>query len=256
MTPEKPVTRMWQNKEAPDRERAYNDQLEVYFDRSIGTNVEKLRNFTKYVPRQYLTYFLTRYEMFKQVLQVQGSVVECGVYFGGGVMTFAQLSAILEPVNHQRKIIGFDTFEGFPGVHDVDRAGKSPYAHESGLAVDSMDDLFEAIRLFDANRHVGHIPKVELVRGDARESIPEYLENHPFTVVSLLYLDIDLYEPTKAALEHFLPRIPKGGIIAFDQLNDATWQGETLAAMEVVGISNLRLVRSPFESAICYAVME
>ena len=247
---------MWQNKDIPDQERAYKDQLETYFDRSIGTNVEKLQNFAKYVPRQSLGYFLTRYEIFKRVLCVQGSVVECGVYLGGGLMTFAQLSAILEPVNHQRKIIGFDTFEGFPEVHEIDRAGQSPYAHPGGLAVDSMDDLYEAITLFDANRNIGHIPKVELVRGDARVSVPEYLEKNPHTIVSLLYLDIDLYEPTKVALDHFLPRIPKGGIIAFDELNSSIWQGETQAAMEAVGISNLRLVRTPFESCICYAIME
>ena len=75
-------------------------------------------------------------------------------------------------------------------------------------------------------------------------------------MVSLLYLDLGLYEPTKIALENFLPRIPKGGIIAFDELNIDGMPGETVAALEAVGISNLRLERFPFEPNVCIAVLE
>ena len=60
--------------------------------------------------------FLTKYELFKQILNVNGSIVEAGVLHGGGTLAWAKLSSILEPTNHTRKIIGFDTFEGFPSV--------------------------------------------------------------------------------------------------------------------------------------------
>src|SRR5438477_13070440 len=92
----------------------YRQALETFFKESAGSNTEKLENFPKYVPRQNLARFLARYEIFKQIKDVQGSIVECGVLFGGGLMSFAQLSAILEPYNFQRRIVGFDTFEGFP----------------------------------------------------------------------------------------------------------------------------------------------
>ena len=100
------------------------NKLEKYFEKSIGTNVEKLQNFAKYVPRQNLTTFLTKYEIFKKILDVPGSIIECGVLFGGGLMTFAQLSAIFEHVNFERQIIGFDTFSGFPSVSSVDKKTK------------------------------------------------------------------------------------------------------------------------------------
>ena len=114
----------------------------------------------------------------------------------------------------------------------------------------------ESIRLYDENRFLSHLPKVQLVRGDARETIPKYLDENPHTLVSLLYLDFDLYEPTKVALEHFLPRMPKGGIVAFDELNSAMWPGESQAVLEAVGIPNLRLKRFPWATYVSYAVIE
>jgi len=238
------------------KESDYRRSVSEYFSRGVGTTTEKLENFAKYVPRQVLTTFLYRYEMFKRILTVQGSIVECGVLFGGGLMTWAQLSAILEPVNHQRRIIGFDTFSGFADIADEDRTGTSSYLHQGEYAVDSHEDLQQAIALFDRNRFLSHIPKVELVKGDIGKTLPEFLASHQHTVVSLLYLDFDLFEPTRIALEQLVPRMPKGAIIAFDQLNSSAWPGETLAVMRTLGIRNLRIERCSFESARSFAVLD
>ena len=51
-----------------------------YFSESIGTNAEKLANFTKFVSRQNLTHFLARYELFKKILHVHGSIIDCGIF--------------------------------------------------------------------------------------------------------------------------------------------------------------------------------
>jgi hypothetical protein len=238
------------------KEGEYRRSLGDYFVRGVGTTTEKLENFAKYLPRQALTTFLYRYEMFKRVLTVHGSIVECGVLFGGGLMAWAQLSAILEPVNHQRRIIGFDTFSGFAGLAEEDRTGTSSYLRKGEYAVDSYEDLLQAIALFDSNRFLSHIPKVDLVKGDVGKTLPEYLTSHQHLVVSLLYLDFDLFEPSRIALEHLVPRMPKGGIIAFDQLNSTAWPGETLAVLRTLGIRSLRIERCPFESARSFAILD
>jgi hypothetical protein len=82
----------------------------------------------------------------------------------------------------------------------------------------------------------------------------QFIETHP-TVVSLLYLDFDLYEPTVAALKHFVPRMPAGSVIAFDELDNPIWPGETLAAVETVGLGRLKLERLPWDPYIGYAVL-
>lgn len=243
-------------KTTTERETEYRIALEKYIAKSIGSHVEKMQNFTKYAPRQSITKFLSRYEIFKKILSVQGSIVECGVLFGGGLMTWAQLSAIFEPVNYQRKIIGFDTFAGFTSITKEDRTGTSELVKKGGLAVDSYEDLKESIRLYDLNRSLSHINKVILVKGDIKKTVPRYLKKNPHTVVSLLYIDVDVYEPTVVALRHFVPRIPKGGIIAFDELNAETFPGETIAVLKEIGINNLRIQRFPFDTFISYAILE
>jgi hypothetical protein len=239
-----------------DKEKNYIQELEKYIACSPFSQVDKMQNFTKYIPRQALTKFLCKQELFKKILNIHGSIIEAGVLFGGGIMTWAQLSAIYEPVNYTRRIIGFDTFEGFPAIAKQDETATSPERHKGGMAVDSYEDLQIAIKLFDQNRPIGHIPKVELIKGDARQTIPEYLEKHPYLVVSLLYLDFDLYEPTVVALENLLPRMPKGAIIGFDEINSPSWPGETLAVLEKVGIQKLKIERFYFESYSSYAILD
>jgi len=229
--------------------------LESYFRQSIGSNVEKLQNFPKYVPTQDLRRFIGRYEIFRKALEVHGSIVECGVLFGGGLMTWAQLSEVFEPFNHTRNVIGFDTFEGFASLSAEDRTGTAAQLHEGGLAIDVEADLRRSIELYDRNRVLSHIPKVKLVKGDVTETLPRYLEQNPHLVVALLWLDFDVYEPTKKALELLVPRMPRGGVIAFDELNHEVWPGETVAVLETVGISNLQLKRFTFGSTVSYAML-
>lgn len=237
-------------------ELQFRVSLEDYFTKSVGTNVEKLQNFSKYVPTQDLRKFICRYELFKKILQVHGSIIECGVLYGGGLMTWAQLSEILEPLNHLRNIIGFDTFTGFVSICQKDKTGTAIQAKKGGLGIDIYEDLLESIKLYNRNRFIKHIEKVKLVRGDIAETLPDYLETNPHLVVSLLYLDFDIFEPTVVALRYLKPRIPKGGIIAFDELNHEVWPGETIAVMQEIGIHNLRIERLPFGSTMSYAVME
>ena len=236
-------------------------------EQQVGKNIErifnycsdpveiKLENFPKYVRRQHLKRFLALYELFKLVLPVKGSVVECGLYKGFGLMSWAKLSTMLEPENLTRRIYGFDTFSGFPSVADQDENPVT--AHEKGsLSADSHGELLELIAEYDRDRFLGHIDKVLLIKGDVVETIPQFIATHPHLVVSLLFLDLDLYEPTKAAIEHFVPRMPRGAVIAFDELDNPMWPGETMALLEGLGIRKLGLRRLEWDPYIAFAVLE
>jgi hypothetical protein len=240
------------------QDRQYTAGVGDYFEQGLGTTVDKLRNFAKYVPRQTLSSFIAKNEIFKRIVNVHGHIVECGVFLGGGLLTWAQLSAIYEPYNHVRRVIGFDTFTGFPSLdeRDYSKDNVEGYTCPGGLATNAYDDIQAGIALYDSNRPIGHIPRVELVRGDASKSIPAYLAEQQHLVVALLYLDFDLYEPTRAALETFLPRMPKGAVLAFDELNQAEWPGETLAAVDTIGLRKLRIERFPFMPQISFAVLD
>lgn len=234
----------------------YDLLMSEHFADSKGSVIDKLNNFTRFVSRQSLALFLAKNEIFQKVLKSHGAIIEAGVFMGGGLFTWAQLSAIYEPVNHNRRVIGFDSFDGFPDISDEDQVDDNEHLKVHGYKFDGEMELLKTAEIHSLTRPIGHIPKIELVKGMAEETIPEYIDNNPHLVVSLLYLDFDLYEPTKLALQHFLPRMPKGSVIAFDELNQKQWPGETLAVMSEVGLNNIRIERCTYTPAISFAVID
>jgi hypothetical protein len=212
-----------------------------------------------YIKRQELSRLLIHYELFKKILEVKGSVIECGVAYGDGLMAWAECSNLLEPYAVHRKIIGFDTFTGFQLPCDKDRSTTlNPNLRPGALSVGShgVPELNKAILEFDNNRYLNKDTKIELVIGDALDTIPEYINKNQHLIVSLLYLDFDLYEPTKVALEYFLPRIPKGGIIAFDEINNRFWPGETIALLEQFkSLNTLQIQKFSFDHNISYVTI-
>ena len=237
-------------------DRDYVEQLSRYFSDSVGSVADRLQRFIKYVPRSDLIRFLALHEIYKSVLEVSGAIIECGVHLGGGLMTWAQLSSIFEPINHTRRIIGFDTFSGFERIHALDQATANEQAKPGGYAVDAEADIQRAISIFDMTRPINHIPRVELVKGDALRTIPEFLDKNRHTVVALMHLDFDIYEPTKAAIEAFVPRMPKGAVIVFDELNHPKWPGETMAVLHTLGLRNLRIQRFPYQPSLNFVRLD
>ncbi len=246
---------------APDGGFRTNEEDEVFkllgqaFNNSKESLETKLDNFPKYMRRQRMTRLLSLYEIFKKILPIKGSIVECGVYHGFGLMSWAQFSAVLEPANLTRRIYGFDTFEGFPDTNEKD-VSTLMKPKKGQLASNSYDELLQLIDLYDRNRFLGHVNKVNLVKGDVAKTIPQFIEENKHLMVSLLFLDMDLYEPTKAALEHFIPRMPKGAVVAFDELDNPLWPGETLAMLEHFRGSSLRIERVDFDPYIGFAILD
>jgi hypothetical protein len=239
---------------ATERDRSYQEDREAYLA-GLSKKVpvtELVDNFAKYVRRQELTRFLARHELFRMVQDVQGCILECGVYAGQGLMSWAQMSAILEPVGGAfRHVYGFDTFSGFPSVHRKDLK----QWRKGDLRMDRFADLKHCIELFDANRFLPQFPKVTLIKGDFGKTARAFLKQNPHLLVSLLYLDFDLYEPTKLALELFLPRMPAGAVLAFDEINHPLWPGETQALLEQLDLRRYGVRKFPYEINMSYIVL-
>ena len=153
--------------------------------------------------------------------------------------------------------VGFDTFTGFPSIHpnDASGRGRDPRLHVGGMALpeSAYASLVRWIEHFDSRRPLAHVPKIELVSGDACETIPRYAAANPHLVVALLFLDFDVYAPTRAALEHLVPRMPRGALLVFDELNQPDWPGETLALLERFDLRDLRLEQLPWEPNVAFA---
>ena len=118
------------------------------------------------------------------------------------------------------------------------------------------DYLNKVLELEEKESPLSHIRKHEIVAGDATKTVPNYLEENPHTVIALAYFDFDLYEPTRICLEAIKPYITKGTVIGFDEVNDETTPGETVALREVLGLENYSLKRYRYNARISYLVFE
>ena len=192
--------------------------------------------------------------IYQKIIDVPGVVMEFGTRWGQNLATFASLRGIYEPFHRHRKIIGFDTFAGFPGTATQDGKimEKGAYAVTPGY----RDYLEKIMEFHELENPLSHIKKFELVEGDVTQTLPAYLEANTHTIVALAYFDLDLYAPTKRCLELLKPRLTKGSVLGFDELNEHATPGETLAVMEALGLGNIALRRLPYTARATYCVIE
>jgi hypothetical protein len=160
---------------------------------------------------------VARYELFKMSIQVPGDIVECGVFKGAGLLYWLKLLSIFAPGSIKR-VVGFDTFGPLPdSLGDAEKPTFEQFFNEADWQSGAPESLRRVIT--DA----GFESRVELVKGDVTQTAAAYASAHPGFRISLLHLDLDSYEGTRAALEHFFPLVVKGGVIVFDEYADPTW---------------------------------
>lgn len=187
---------------------------------------------------------LAQNELYKQIINLPGEIVELGVFKGASLSRFAMLRNIYEQ-NSSREIIGFDTFAEFPDTnYDEDKYFAK--LHNNISKSIEIDELYLSLK----KRGIGE--GVELIKGNIVETIPKYLEKRPSLKISLLNLDTDVYEPAVITLEKLYPRVCKGGIVIID--NYAKVPGETKAVDEYFNDLDITINKFPFSSTPCYFV--
>jgi len=234
---------------------AYEHLLELLHHSPLPPK-ESLFNLGLFLNRASLGRILFMHNLYSKIVPIHGIVVEFGVRWGQNMALFSTFRNLYEPHNYSRKIVGFDTFEGFPSIAMQD--GTSQGSQVGGYSVTSnyesyLDDLLATHERLAPR---SHLKKFELVKGDVRNTLPAYLESHPETIISFAYFDMDLYEPTKFCLEMIKPHLTKGSVIGFDELGLADFPGETTALKELWGLSNCRICRDPISNYQSYVVLE
>ena len=186
-------------------------------------------------------------------LTTHGVIMDFGTRWGQNMAVFASLRGIYEPYNRFRRIIGFDTFAGFPSVSPQD--GNDPSIKVGGYTVtEGYEKYLDAVMAYhEQSNPMGHIKRYELVKGDVTETLPTYLENHPETLISLVYCDMDLHQPTRECLRLLRPYLQPGAIIGFDELCEPVNPGETIAFREIFG-GKVHVERLPITSRASYVV--
>ena len=181
---------------------------------------------------------LDHYEIYKKILNVKGDIIECGVFKGASLIRFLTFRDLIERQN-KRKVIGFDAFGKFPHPNKnyknnkADKIFAKRHDDNIGLGI-NMDSLKKYLKK-------KKITNYKLVKGDVLKTLPNYLKKNKKLKIALLHLDLDVYEPTRFALNNLYKYIAKNGIILLDDYSHI--QGATLAVDEFIKIKKLKILR-------------
>jgi len=237
-------------------EKMAREQLAEHFKKCPIPDDQLPSNLGLFLNSKNLSRILFMDHLYRQIIDVQGIIIEFGTRWGQNLALFSALRGIYEPFNRHRKIVGFDTFTGFPDISSKD--GKSDMMKKGELEVTKnyVDYLTKVMEFQEKDNPISHIKKFDLRVGNAIVEIDNFLKEYPETIIALAYFDFDIYEPTKKCLEAIRPHLVKGSVLSFDELNDPDSPGETIALKEVFGLNNIKLKRYRYASRVSYFVLE
>lgn len=181
---------------------------------------------------------IAHYELYKQIISLPGAVVELGVFKGASFLRFASFRDMLETAN-SRTLIGFDAFGRFPQPQEKAATDLAFIAKFESVAGDGISQA----ELQQCLNFKG-LANTQLIAGDIISTLPAYLNAHPELRIALLHIDVDVYEPSKLALDLLYKHVVPGGLIIFDDYG--TVEGETLAVDEFIEQRQLRLKKMPY----------
>lgn len=199
-----------------------------------------------FLRRQTLSRLLYLDELYKRIIDVPGVILEFGVQHGATISVLNSLRGIHEPFNHSRTIVGFDTFEGLASINSEN----DPHMVQSGQYTVSNNwelELDVILTIQQQFSPLSHINKFELVKGNLLDTLPNWLDKNPGQSVAMVIFDVDIYEPTKFAIEKVIPRLTKRSLLVFDEFSCKHFAGETVAAMDSIGLNRLNLYRSTLQ---------
>lgn len=190
--------------------------------------------------------FISHLEFFKRTSEVRGEIVEFGIFKGNSFFRWIKLRDLLEQTN-SRKIIGFDIFGDFPEANfEEDKLKRDAFIEETkGVKSISYEEISQLLKKQNLHKNV------EIIKGDILQTLDKYIGANPHLKISLLHIDVDLYEPTKAILEQLYSKVTKGGIIILDDYG--AFAG-TNKAVDDFFQNNVEIKKLPYSNAISYIV--
>jgi hypothetical protein len=170
-----------------------------------------------------------------QILEenILGDFAELGVWRGNS-------AAVLAHYAHRggRDLLLFDTFEGFD---QRDLTGV-----DSAVAVDVFNNTSIDMVKDSIGKHHAHC---QFVKGFFPGT---FTDAHSARTYAVVNLDCDLYEPMKAGLAAFYPRMTRGGLFMLHDYSSRHWPGAKQAVDEFCRETGEYIVLLPDKSGSAY----
>jgi len=161
---------------------------------------------------------MKRAELYMQVKELAGDILEFGVFKGAGLALFLNLKMMYEP-NSLMKVIGFDYFNTenlMNTLNGMNKTMMSAVLNRVSSDELSIESVKERLSNFKEDSY-------KLIEGEAVTSAMQYKIDNPGARIKLLYMDLDLGEPTYTILKTLWSKVVKHGIIVFDEYAYHKW---------------------------------
>jgi macrocin-O-methyltransferase TylF-like protien len=235
--------------------KARTDLFEL-FNNYPATDVEKERSLGLFIRGSLLARIFGIRELYEKIVMYPGVIVDLGTWRGQTAVICENLRAIFEPLHLNRRIICFDTFEGYKGFSEKDKATELHKDGTYNTGGDYSELLNDLLILHEKNNAMGHnFGKHKVIKGDCRMTVPKFFQDNSNEVVALAFFDVNAFEPTAEAFALIYEKLVPGGIIAFWQLTrEATPAEGMVYAGNILNKVNHTVHRSQFYPGLCYIV--
>ena len=165
-----------------------------------------------------------RLEMFQRAVDyinyelVEGDILEFGVFTGRTLAALAHCLGQSQYDSHfQRKVAGFDSFQGLPSSVDAHPRWEEDNCASNHLKATAGTGHGEAVtaegvyKLFE--KHA--LPKPAIHEGDFAKTLPAVIPSQ-HRAAALVHIDCDIYESAKTVLMGIEPILQDGTVLLFD----------------------------------------
>jgi O-methyltransferase len=166
-----------------------------------------------------------------RALNIEGDLVECGVYMGGNILGMMEYCHAFKM---NKKIWLYDTFNGMTEPKDIDKDLNNISAKDQFNKIKCYAGL-EQVKM---NLSISNFTNIKYVIGDVCETL-KHINNIP-EKISLLRLDTDWYDSTKCELEILFPRLENNGSLIIDDYGH--WNGCRIATDDFFKNTNYNLI--------------
>tara|TARA_Y100000389_G_scaffold37788_1_gene32098 strand:+ start:8289 stop:8981 length:693 start_codon:yes stop_codon:yes gene_type:complete len=155
---------------------------------------------------------IKKVEIYSLIKLLVGDIVEFGVFKGSGLALWMKLKNLYEP-HSLMKIIGFDYFDAQNLLNDLNGDNKKIMNY----VVDRVDHVDLKKETIDKKLSNINSNSYILIKGEAVQQCSIYYNKNQGARIKLLYMDLDLGEPTYEILKILWEKVVKDGIIVFDE---------------------------------------
>jgi len=220
-----------------------------------ATREETERSLGLFIRGSLLARFLAIADIYKRIIDIPGMIVDVGTWRGQTAVLCENLRAIYEPLHFNRRIVCFDTFEGYKGFSEKDKPTELHQDGTYGVGGEKYADyLGSLLELHEKNNAMGHNHgKHRVVVGDCRKTVLKFFEENKHEFVALAFFDVNSFEPTLETFKQIYDRLVPGGITAFWQLTRDSIPAEAMVyTQEIINKYSHKIQRSGLYPGLCY----